>query len=72
MIPDKANPCWRHLVTGKNPLQTEMLGLQMLLKRMQRRLVGPHTDADVTAAAEEVHGFFLKYEGSLANELRHL
>jgi len=72
LIPEKSSPCWRQLVTGQRPLQTEMLGLQMLLKRMQRRTLGPHTAADVASAAEEVHAFFVKYQGSLANELRFL
>jgi len=72
LIPEKSSPCWRQLVTGQRPLQTEMLGLQMLLKRMQRRTLGPHTEADVASAAEEVHAFFVKYQGSLANELRSL
>jgi len=72
LIPEKSSPCWRQLVTGQHTLKTEMLGLQMLLKRMQRRTLGPHTEADVTAAAEEVHAFFVKYQGSLANELSSL
>lgn len=72
MIPDKSSACWRELVTGKLPLKTEMLGLQMLLKRLQRRLQSAAAGSDTGAAAEEVHAFFVKYQGSLENELRSL
>jgi len=72
MIPHPSSPCWRDLVTGKRPVQTDMLGLQMLLKRMQRHLLVAKNDADIRSAAEEVHAFFVKYQGSLTNELRSL
>jgi hypothetical protein len=72
VIPDKANPCWREMVTGKRSVQTQMLGLQMILKRMQRHLASSPDDAAIQAAAHEVHGFFLKYESSLSNEIKSL
>lgn len=72
MIPDKASPCWRQLVTGTRTVQTQMLGLQMILKRMQRHLASSPDDSAIQSAAHEVHAFFLKYESSLSTEIKSL
>lgn len=72
MIPTASSPCWRNIVTGKHQLKTEMLGLQMLLKRMQRHILATPSEDGIQDAATEVHAFFVKYEGSLSNELRSL
>ena len=72
MIPDKSSACWREIVSGKRVIQTQMLGLQMLLKRMQRHLAASPDPATVQVSAQEVHAFFVKYESSLANEINSL
>lgn len=72
MIPEKSNPCWRNLATGKKSIQTEFLGLQMILKRQQRRCLATAPDTTLQAAAEELHAFFVKYQAVLANELKSL
>jgi hypothetical protein len=72
LIPDISHPCWRNLASGKLTLQTQFLGLQMILKRQQRKLEGKPGDAALQAAAEELHGFFVKYEAVLANEIKSL
>jgi hypothetical protein len=72
LIPDKNNPCWQNLATGKKVIQTQFLGLQMILKRQQRHLQTSMTDATVKAAAEELHAFFVKYEAVLAPEINSL
>lgn len=72
MIPDKSSACWRQLATGKTAIQTQMLGLQMILKRMQRYLAAASDEATIQSAAHDVHAFFLKYESSLTNEIKSL
>jgi len=49
-----------------------MLGLQMILKRMQRHLASAPDEAAIQSAAHEVHAFFQKYESSLSTEIKSL
>jgi hypothetical protein len=72
VVPDKSNPCWRGLVTGSKKIQTQTLGLQMLLKRYQGSITPSSPAASINAAAEELHGFFVKYEKILGNEIKSL
>lgn len=72
VIPDKSSACWRDFVTGKKTLQTQILGLQMLLKRIQRAAASTPGDATIQAGADEVHAFFVKFEKILANEIKSL
>lgn len=66
---DKGNRKWRDLVTGKIPLQTDNLGLQMMLKRSSTRLTAQSSAADFEKAITEVHSFFVKYERILQKEI---
>ena len=72
LIPDISHPCWRNLASGKLTLETQFLGLQMILKRQQRRLSAGSGDAALQEAAEQLDGFFVKYEAVLANEIKSL
>lgn len=66
---DKSNKKWRDLVTGKAPLQTDNLGLQMFLKRTTTRFATPATPEELEKAVAELHSFFVKYERVLQKEL---
>jgi len=72
VIPDISHPCWRNLASGKLKLETQFLGLQMILKRQQRVLGSATGDAALQTAAEALHGFFVKYEAVLATEIKSL
>lgn len=72
MIPDKSSPCWQQILTGKKTIQTQTLGLQMLLKRLQRHITPSTSEADLSAAAGDLHAFFVKYQSMLANEIKSL
>ena len=72
MIPDKSSACWRSLATGGKAIKTEQLGLQMLLKRIHSKLTAASPDAEILAAAEELHAFFIKYEKILGDEIKSL
>jgi len=72
LIPEKTNPCWRNLATGKKSIQTEFLGLQMILKRQQKHCNATAAEATVETAAEELHAFFVKYQAMLVNEIKSL
>jgi hypothetical protein len=66
---DTGNRKWKDLVTGKIPLQTDNLGLQMMLKRSATRLTAQSSAADIEKAIAEVHSFFVKYERILQKEI---
>ena len=66
---DTGNRKWKDLVTGKIPLHTDNLGLQMMLKRSATRLTAQSSAADVEKAIAEVHSFFVKYERILQKEI---
>lgn len=72
MIPNPTQPCWQKLASGKTPLKTDNLGLQMLLKRLQGKLGATPPDGELRSAAAELHAFFVKYEKILANEIKAL
>jgi hypothetical protein len=66
---DKSHKKWKDLVTGKMPLQTDNLGLQMFLKRTTTKLATQAAPVEVEKAVTELHSFFLKYERILQKEL---
>lgn len=72
MIPDKTHACWRSLATGTKKIQTDALGLQMLLKRIHGKVTPASPDGEIRAAAEELQAFFAKYEKILQNEIKAL
>lgn len=72
MVPDKSNSCWRNLANGSKKIQTQTLGLQMLLKRYQGSITPASPATAVNAAADELHAFFVKYEKILGNEIKSL
>lgn len=72
MVPDKSNSCWRQILTGKKTIQTQTLALQMLLKRLQRNITPSTSEADIDAAAGELHAFFIKYQNMLSLEIKSL
>jgi len=72
LIPEKTNPCWRKLAKGEKSIQTDFLGLQMILKRQQKRCSSDATDATFQTAVEELHAFFVKYQHVLVNEIKSL
>lgn len=72
MLPNNTQGCWRNLASGKTRLQTDNLGLQMLLKRLQGKLGAAPAEADLRGAADELHAFFAKYEKILGNEIKSL
>ena len=69
---DSGNKKWKDLVTGKLPLQTDNLGLQMFLKRTTTRLNAQSPAAEIEKAVTEMHSFFVKYERILQKEITHI
>lgn len=66
---DKNHKKWKDLVTGKAPLQTDNLGLQMFLKRTTTKLTAQSEPVEIDKAVAELHSFFVKYERILQKEI---
>lgn len=69
MIPPRDSAKWRDVVTGRTPLSTNSLALQMLLKRATSSITASTPAEEIDQAAVEVHDFFIKYEWMLSTEL---
>jgi hypothetical protein len=76
VLPDASHPCWRELANGQRSLKTQALGLQLILKRIERAAretpPGALRDVLINLGAEEIHAFFVKYEKLLGAELQAL
>ncbi|SFV05599.1 hypothetical protein [Pseudoduganella namucuonensis] len=66
---DKNHRKWKELATGKLALATDNFGLQMFLTRSISRFSKPQPPGELEKTAEEIHGFFVKYERLLAREI---
>ena len=60
---------WRDVVTGKLPLQTDNVGLQMFLKRSTTRFATPRPPEELEQRVDELFNFFVKYEHILGKEI---
>lgn len=66
------SPVWMELLMGRLPLDVRMLGLKLLLSKLQRE-ARLHTDADLhRQAAQEIHRYFVRTRPALAHEWRQL
>lgn len=72
MIPGKDASCWRKLARGEIALQTQTLGLQLILKRVHKAVAADPGGGAVEKGAEDIWTFFSKYECILANEIQSL
>ncbi|MFZ5440633.1 MAG: hypothetical protein ACOZQL_11540 [Myxococcota bacterium] len=69
MVPDKMDPRWRDLVSGKKAVQFSGLATRILFTRV--RLLGSKPDeASVRQAIALAHDYFEKNEKAAADDLR--
>lgn len=68
----EASPVWMDLLAGRLALDVRMLGLKLLLSKLQRE-ARLHTDADLhRQAAQEIHRYFVRSRPALAHEWRQI
>ncbi|MBH0112803.1 hypothetical protein I5E68_07545 [Novosphingobium sp. YJ-S2-02] len=66
-LPAPGSPVWTRLASGGlSRLQTNHLGTQMLIKRLELSSTPP------AAKAGEIYNYFAKWERTLANEVAQL
>jgi hypothetical protein len=72
MLPARSDACWRDLATGKRNVETQTLGLQMILKRIHRAVQAEPGEAAITKGSEDIYQFFERYQSILATEINSL
>ena len=66
-IPDSSHPCWGKLADGgATRIRTQHLGMQLLIKRLERSSESP------SQKAGEFRSFFAKWEPTLGSEIQQL
>lgn len=72
MIPDKSDPIWRSLVTGKMSYEFKSIPGEMLITRLVSKCKTDSSDETIRKATEEAHAFFEKYQAILRGDIIHL
>lgn len=72
MIPPRAHPVWRLLVTGREQVQSSNLAFSMLMSNCRICCLQDSSPASVSEMAAHAFEFFTKYEEVLPAELRQL
>lgn len=70
MIPDKTNPKWESLVTGKLPHQFKSIPAGMCISRMIRETGKDSSPDKIASCIDEVMKFFIKYENITQDDLK--
>lgn len=66
-LPSSDHPCWQKLASGgASRLRTQHLGMQLMIKRLERS-----TDP-IGSKAQEYRAFFAKWEPTLGDEIQQL
>lgn len=66
-VPSAEHPCWQRLAAGALArMQTQHLGTQLMIKRLERSNDPP------AAKAREIHAFFARWERALSQEVQQL
>lgn len=57
-MPDKDDPIWEDLVTGKKACPLRFLAAKILLGRLTRSVAGDRSPENIQASAEALHDMF--------------
>lgn len=72
VVPDENHSVWLALLLGRISLDVRMLGLRLLLAKLQRD-AGLHSETDLhRQAAGEIHRYFVRSRTSLQHELEQM
>jgi hypothetical protein len=68
MRPAANHPIWTQIATGKRPVHTEKLAINLFAKNNAMSLAKDSSPANVQQLAARTHEFFVKYEKISASE----
>jgi hypothetical protein len=68
MLPAANHPVWTQIATGKTPIHSEKLAINLFAKNNAMSLERDASPANVQQLAAKAHEFFTKYEKLFASE----
>ncbi len=71
-LPAASDPCWQLLIDGKLQIQTNAVGLQMMIERLRQSVANNNTSVNRQAAIKILRQYFSKHQHSTADELKQL
>jgi hypothetical protein len=70
MIPDKSDPRWMDLITGKKKHQFKFAAASLCVSRNMREVAKDPSLQQMMKSVDEIHALFTKYEKFAADDLR--
>jgi phage anti-repressor protein len=71
-IPTENSSCWQQLIVGSLKIQTNAVGLQMMMERVRQSIEKNNSDANRTAGVKILRQYFIKHQTSAHSEIRQL
>jgi hypothetical protein len=72
MVPPLQNYIWTDIVTGKRPVTSSKLAINLMVKNVQMSYEHDHSPANVQALTLRVHDFFTKNERIFDEEFKRI
>jgi hypothetical protein len=71
-IPTEDAACWKDLISGSLKIQTNAVGLQMMMERVRQSIEKNNSDANRIAGIKILRQYFIKHQASAQNEILQL
>ncbi|MEX2516549.1 MAG: hypothetical protein WD572_06510 [Gammaproteobacteria bacterium] len=71
-VPPEQHPIWEQLIQGSVKLDTQVVGLQMMLERVRQSIERNPSAASKTAGIKILRQFFGKHQNRLSHEIQQL
>lgn len=71
-IPTEEAACWQDLINGTLKIQTNAVGLQMMMERVRQSVEKNGSDANRMAGVKILRQYFIKHQASAQNEILQL
>lgn len=71
-IPAEQHHCWAQIISGEQDIDTEHVGLQMMIERVRLSVANSPSESSRLAAAKILRQFFVKHKVRLSDELKQL
>jgi hypothetical protein len=72
MLPAASHPVWVQIATGKKPVQSGNLAINLLAKSNKNSFERDPSSENVKLLAAKTHEFFIKYELVFASEFAQI
>ena len=71
-VPAENAACWKQLINGELKIQTNAVGLQMMLERVRQSIEKNNSESNRMAGIKILRQYFIKHQGSSENEILQL